>query len=509
MRDRMDRKAFLEKLRTGEKEYDVIVIGGGATGLGIAVDAASRGFSTVLLEKTDFAKGTSSRSTKLAHGGVRYLAQGNIKLVLEALKERGLMRQNAPNMVTNQCFAVPLYQWWEIPFYFIGLKIYDLLSGKRSFGKSQFIRRGKALEAMPGISKSGLKGAILYHDGQFDDALLAVALAKTAVREGALVLNHAEVVEIDKVKDQFVLTVRESLDDSYFTLRSKTLFNATGVFTDDILSMENSSSKPIIAPSQGIHLVVDSSFWRSDWALMIPKTSDGRVLFGVPWNGKVLLGTTDTPVQKPIEEPIALDREIDFILATADHYLDRKPGREDVLSIFAGLRPLVAPREAGKSTKEISRGHKILMSEDKMITIIGGKWTTYRKMAEDAINEAIASGLIEARECRTKNLAIEEIKRPLYDEGKNEGGCSGFELTKGDIRQVIREEMACTIEDVLARRIRILFLDARAAIAMAPIVSEVLQEQLGDQYNAGEDLAHFIKLAESYLVENYNQLDKE
>ncbi|MFT7163955.1 MAG: glycerol-3-phosphate dehydrogenase, partial [Flavobacterium sp.] len=372
-------------------EWDVIVIGGGASGLGTAVDSASRGYKTILVEAVDFAKGTSSRSTKLVHGGVRYLEQGDISLVREALKERGLMAKNAAHLVKNQSFVIPSYNWWGGYFYTIGLTIYDILSGKLSLGKSKYISKKKIIELLPTIKQKGLVNGVLYQDGQFDDSRLAINLAQTAVEKGACVLNYTKVVNLLKDNDDQVtgVQVKNQETGELFDLKGKAVINATGVFTNSIMKLNDTVYKKYIVPSQGIHLVFDKSFLPTDHALMIPKTSDGRVLFAVPWHNKIVVGTTDTVIKSHSIEPIALEKEIDFVLETAQRFLAKKPTRADVLTVYAGLRPLAAPDEEGKSTKEVSRSHKIIVSETGLITITGGKWTTYRKIAEDLIDKAI------------------------------------------------------------------------------------------------------------------------
>ncbi|MBY5957533.1 FAD-dependent oxidoreductase [Membranicola marinus] len=511
----MWRNEMMHRITKADGPVDVVVIGGGATGVGIAVDAASRGYSTVLLERDDFAKGTSSRSTKLVHGGVRYLAQGNVRLVLEALRERGIMRKNAPALVRDLPFVVPAYQWWEIPFYYIGLKLYDLLSGKRSLGRSTYISSSSVEKFLPTIRKKGLKGGIVYYDGQFDDSRMAVSLAKTAEEHGAAVLNYAEVNQIDKDEkaDVFHLKFKDHISDQEIALSAKTVFNATGVYVDDILGMEQEQTRPLIAPSRGAHIVVDGRFLKSRHGIMIPKTSDGRVLFAIPWYDKTLIGTTDAPVEETNKEPQPSDQEINFILETADAYMTPSPKASDIQSVFAGLRPLAAPEESGHKTKEISRGHRVLTSPHGMITIIGGKWTTYRRMAEDAVDEAIKLGRLSEKTCRTDHLPVwvsaldkkyglgEEGNAEVKVESKVEGNeiVVGYPWTAGDVRYMIREEYALTIEDILSRRMRLLVLDADRALKIAPEIGAMLQEELGSEvYDLKADLDAFKALAKKY-----------
>ncbi len=541
----------MNRINSAEGPFDVVVIGGGATGLGIAVDATSRGYSAVLLERDDFAKGTSSRSTKLVHGGVRYLAQGNIRLVLEALRERGIMRKNAPALVRDLPFIVPTYQWWEIPFYYIGLKLYDLLSGKRSLGSSSFISAKKVEEYLPTIRKHGLKGGIVYYDGQFDDSRMAVSLAKTAEELGAVVLNYAEVNRItkDEKSDLFQLSFRDHILGQEIHVSSRNVFNATGVYVDDILGMEKERSRPLIAPSRGAHIVVDKQFLSGHYGLMIPHTSDGRILFAIPWYDKTLIGTTDAPVDRTMKEPRPSAKEIHFILETAAAYMTPAPSEKDIRSVFAGLRPLAAPANPENKTKEISRGHRVLVSPHQMITIIGGKWTTYRKMAEDAVDKAIALGRLPERACQTTSLPLwiseldrrkgmgmiegeaevedkgevkaedkdkdkdkvedkdkdkdkVEVKAEVKVEEQNDDKfiVLGYSWTSEDIRYMIREEYALRIEDILSRRMRLLVLDAEAAIHAAPAVSVILEKELEPgMYNKDEDVKAFLALAKNYV----------
>ncbi|HUS00512.1 MAG TPA: glycerol-3-phosphate dehydrogenase/oxidase, partial [Chitinophagaceae bacterium] len=371
------------------------------------MDAACRGLQTLLLEQSDFAKGTSSRSTKLIHGGVRYLAQGNIKLVFDALRERGILLRNAPHLIKKQLFVISCYTVWEKIKYFIGLKLYDWLSGPLSFGSSRYISTKALLELFPAINNRNLKGGVTYFDGQFDDARLAINLATTASEKGAVVLNYCKVISIkkdnEKIAGVIALDVEENIQ---YHLRSRVIINATGVFVDDILKMDDAQSKPLVRPSQGVHIVVAKSFLEGANSLLIPKTKDGRVLFAVPWHDHILIGTTDTPLDQHSLEPVVLEQEIDFILETLAQYLKITPAKKDILTVFAGLRPLAASQNNEKRTKEISRDHKIIISASGLVTITGGKWTTYRKMAEDTINAAIKKGLLLASASQTKKMRV-------------------------------------------------------------------------------------------------------
>lgn len=497
--------------------------------MGTAVDAASRGFKVVLVEQADFTKATSSRSTKLVHGGVRYLAQGDVGLVIEALRERGLMRKNAPHLVKDQRFIIGNYKWWEKPFYTIGLTVYDILAGKRGLGRSLPMSKKAVIKEIPQIALDKLRGGVVYHDGQFDDSRMGINLMQTAVEQGAVVANYVKVTSLTKNESGKIsgAKVYDELTGKSYTLHAKMIINATGIFVDDLMKMDAPEKDNIVRPSQGVHLVVDKSFLGGDTAIMVPKTSDGRVMFGVPWHNKVVLGTTDTPLKEFVLEPQALEEEIEFILKTAGQYLAKKPKREDVLSVFAGLRPLAAPKNNadGTKTKEISRSHKIVISDSGLMTITGGKWTTYRDMAEDVINKAIAVGKLEHKECNTRELQIHGYKENVdrsnfnYVYGSDIDNIQqlqkedislaeklhpDYDYTASEVVWAVREEMALTVEDVLARRLRALFLDARAAIDMAPKVAAVMAKEMGkdaDWQNA--QINEFIDLAQHYLLVPY------
>ncbi|MEO7924061.1 MAG: glycerol-3-phosphate dehydrogenase/oxidase [Chitinophagaceae bacterium] len=477
-------------------DWDVCIIGGGATGLGTALDAASRGLRTILFEQHDLAKGTSSRSTKLVHGGVRYLQQGNIKLVMEALKERGLLLKNAPHLVHNQQFVVPNYKWWEKPFYGIGLKIYDKMAGKLGLGPSQFLSKEETLKLAPTLDPTGLKGGVMYHDGQFDDARLAISIAQTAARQGAVILNYFPVAGLLKMNQQVCgVWVKDAFTSMEYEVKSKVVINATGVFTDSIMKMDDAKHKNIISPSQGIHLVVDRSFLPGDTAIMIPRTDDGRVLFAVPWHNKIVLGTTDTAVDKISEEPVPQQLEIEFILKHIGRYLSKDPGLDDVKSMFAGLRPLVKAKS--KNTAALSRDHLINVADSGLITITGGKWTTYRRMAEDVIDIAIEKNGLTAKPCSTRELSLttEYSSSPLVEITH----LNHVELVEL-IKRSVEEELCMTIEDFLSRRTRQLLLDAKIALNKAPLVAGLMAKELGKNDNwATEQITNFNKLAENYL----------
>ena len=495
----MNRNEMLATLHE-TTQWDIVIIGGGATGLGCAVDAANRGFKTLLVERFDFAKGTSSRSTKLVHGGVRYLAQGNIKLVMEALRERAYLLRNAPHVTSVMAFVVPAFTWYSKWFYAIGLKMYDLLAGKLSLGKTVVLNRQETAEKLPGLNLEKCKGGILYYDGQFDDARLAIDLAKTAARQGAVLLNYCSAKGLVK-KDNNIsgVCITDEMSGEEITVEAKSVINATGVFADAVMQMDEPEKNNLIAPSQGVHLVIDQRFFPGKNALMIPKTDDGRVLFAVPWHNKVILGTTDTPVQQLEVEPKALDEELDFILHHANRYLQKTITKNDVTSVFAGLRPLIKKLGTG-STSLLSRDHTIVVSKSGLITVSGGKWTTYRKMAEDAVDKAIEVSKLPVKECKTRNLRIvDSFDQPLIKTDENLTGKSAF--TDEQIKYFIMEEIAVTLEDVLARRTRFLFLDAGKALSMAPKVARQMASILNkDQRWIDAQLTSFTKLAKQYLM---------
>lgn len=519
----MNRNNFIQELRKqSDVNWDIIVIGGGATGLGVALDGASRGYKTLLLEQSDFAKATSSRSTKLVHGGVRYMAQGDLLLVMEALHERGLMLKNAPHLTFNQEFVIPVYTLWDALMYTVGLKFYDLLAGRLSMGKSYFINREKTIKRLPLLISKGLKGGVVYHDGQFDDSRMALALAKCCVEKGGLLLNYFKVTGLLKSKEGKIngVTAKDSVSGEEFTLKANLVINATGVFADDIARMDNPQSKPTIRPSQGVHIVLDRSFLQSDSAIMIPKTSDGRVLFAIPWYDEVVIGTTDTPLDAISMEPVALEKEINFILNTAELYLVRPPRRKDILCIFAGLRPLAANPDNPHSTKEVSRRHKITLSPSGLLSIIGGKWTTYRRMAEETIDRGIKSDFLTNKECVTSGLKLTTLPKnypsgrlDIYGESSseiekiiNENPGLGIPMdprlpyTKAEIIWICRNEMPVTIEDVLARRTRALLLNARASKEISTEVAYLMAREMGhDLQWQNEQIESYIELVKNYI----------
>ena len=516
---------MIERVQKREKDWDFIIIGGGATGIGCAVDAAARGYSVLLLEQSDFGKGTSSRSTKLVHGGVRYLAQGNLSLVREALKERGILLKNAPHLVSKQAFVVPAYTYWDKFFYGAGLKTYNILSGKSGFGKSEILSAEQTIERLPNIKKDELHGGILYYDGQFDDTRLLINLAQTAAENDAVLLNYARVFSFNKDANDKIdgVAVSDEISGQIFLAGAKVVINAAGAFCDQIRRMSDRKAENIIAPSQGIHLVFDKKFLPSESAVMIPKTSDGRVLFAIPWHDHAVFGTTDTPIEKPELEPKAQEKEIEFILETAKQYLENPPTRKDILSIFVGIRPLVKSLDA-KNTAALSRDHTIEIDSANLLTITGGKWTTYRAMAEDAINQAAELTDLPEKKCVTEDLKIHafsektteigdlkiygadalEIEKLIYEDSDlNEKLHPKLSYRKAEIVWICRNEMAQTVEDVLARRTRALFLDAKAAIEIAPKVAEIMAKEFEFENPAiwiAEQIQSFNQTAQNYLA---------
>ena len=519
----MNREEMMSRILDRTKPWDMLVVGGGATGVGIAVDAASRGYDVLLVEQSDYGKGTSSRSTKLIHGGVRYLQQGNITLVMEALKERGILRENAPHLVHDLAFIVPNYDWWEAPFYGIGLKIYDLLAGRYGFGPSKILSADETVKRIPTLKTEGLRGGVIYYDGQFDDARLLINLVRTAAEQGATLLNYARVVAfahdgagyLNGAVFEDVETGREH------SVKARVVINATGPFADHLRRMDDPQVSPLIAPSQGIHLVFDKSFLPGSSAIMVPHTQDGRVMFAIPYLGATLVGTTDTPIADISLEPQALPEEIEFILETAGMYLQKTPSRGDILSVFTGIRPLVGAGD-DKRTASLSRDHTIVISNSGLLTIAGGKWTTYRQMAEDCVNHAATLAGLDARSCVTRGLnihgyhkspqkfgvlaiygsdapAIQDLLRAeiSYQERLH----PALPALCGEVLWAVRFEAARTIDDFLARRTRSLFLNAQAAVQAAPKVAALMAAELGySKQWEKEQVSSFRSIGGKYLA---------
>lgn len=521
----MNRELLLSQLESPNKVWDVVIVGGGATGLGCAVDAASRGYSVALFEREDFAKSTSSRSTKLVHGGVRYLQKLEVDLVREALYERGVMKQNAPHLVNDQAFVISNYRWWDNLLYFCGLLFYDILSFGFGYGRSRFITASKVMDYLPTSRRQGLKGGVVYHDGQFDDSRMAINLAQTAVEQGAVVVNYCPVKEImhDEQGKVCGVMAQDSLSGKSYSVKARTVINAAGVFVDEVMQMDDSTMPKMVVPSQGTHIVIDKKFLQSDYAIMVPKTSDGRVLFAVPWHNRVVVGTTDIVSPIAQSEPKPMEQEIDFILSTASLYMNPAPTRKDILSVFAGQRPLAAPKSEGKSSKEVSRSHKVIVSAQDLITITGGKWTSYRRMAQDTIDRAIKMGKLPKRKCVTEALRIHgwrenpDLQDHLYVYGSDRDSIEQLQrsdaalaqtlspncaYTAAEVVWAVRSEMAQTVEDVLARRVRLLFVDAREAIVVAERVARIMaQEMSKDEGWVESQVAAFTAVAENYFVQ--------
>jgi glycerol-3-phosphate dehydrogenase len=518
----MNRSEMMNRLLARNAPWDMVIVGGGATGAGVAVDAASRGYEVLLLEQSDFCKGTSSRSTKLVHGGVRYLEQGNISLVMEALKERGTLRQNAPHLVSDLAFVVPNYDWWEAPFYGVGLKLYNLLAGKYGFGNSQILSREETLARLPTLNPDGLRGGVVYYDGQFDDSRLLINLMQTAAEQGATVLNYVQVTGFAKADDGFVEKVfaRDLESGQELQLGARVVVNATGPFADSVRKMADAAARPMIAPSQGIHLVFNRSFLLGETAIMVPHTSDGRVMFAIPWHGHTLVGTTDTPIPEATLEPVAMDQEIEFILDTAAQYLAHPPLREDVLSVFVGIRPLVKSGDSS-NTSALSRDHTIHIDHSGVLTIAGGKWTTYRNMAEDCVNQAATLARLADSPCITRTLHIHGFhNHPAKFGHLGVYGSDAISIQNlmreqpelaaqlhpdlpyvaAEVVWAVRVEMARKLEDVLARRLRALFLNSRAAVSMANRVARIMAAELGwDAARESAETAAFLEMADSYF----------
>jgi glycerol-3-phosphate dehydrogenase len=510
-----DRRALIDRLRA-EASWDIVVIGGGATGLGTAVDAASRGFSTLLVEADDFARGTSSRSTKLIHGGVRYLAQGNIALVRESLRERAILLRNAPHLVHRLEFLVPAASWAAIAYYGLGLKAYDLLAGSSRLGNSRAVGKLEALRLAPTLEPGRLRGGIVYADGQFDDARFAITLVRTLFDLGGLAINRMSVGRIVKEHGKVAgVEVVDGETGEFSLIRSRVVVNATGVEADAVRALDEPGTAAIMSPSRGSHVVLDRSFLPGEVAVMIPKTDDGRVLFAIPWRNRVLLGTTDTPVERTTREPRPSPAEVDYLLDHAGRYFARKPRIEDVLSTFAGLRPLLGKGSSAR-TSSLSREHAVLVSDSGLVTITGGKWTTYRRMGMDAVDRAVEVAGLERRPSRTEGLKLHgwsrlpfagygsdavELRRlvaehPEWDEFIH----PSLPELKAEVIWAARYELARSVEDVLARRTRGLFLDARASIEAAPVVACLLAAELGrDSIWEAAEVESFRKLALAYL----------
>jgi glycerol-3-phosphate dehydrogenase len=514
----MERRQLIERL--SREAFDILVIGGGATGCGIALDAASRGLRTALVEKQDFSEGTSSRSTKLIHGGVRYLEQaikrldrGQFNLVRDALHERALLLRIAPHLSRRLQLLTPLKRWWEAPYYWVGLMMYDLLSGRASIGRSSYLTRRRSLERYPALRAEGLVGSVAYFDGQFDDSRMNVELALTAIQEGAAAVNHMEATALLKESGRLTgAKLHDGLSGKTLSVRARVVVNAAGPFCDLVRRMDDPACEPMLTTSSGVHIILDSEYAPPDLGMLIPKTEDGRVLFTLPWMGYTLAGTTDSPAPLAEHVPV-LEEEIEYILRHVRLYLDRPLTRADVKSAWSGLRPLVSNPKAG-GTAKLSRDHVIADSAAGLITVTGGKWTTYRKMAQDAVDHAIARGRLAATHaCRTQEILLvgatgyepEAAPRLAAQYGLAEDTARHLQLAYGgraprvaelaaaklgrrlaeghphieaEVVWAVRQEMALTAMDVLARRTRLAFIETRAALAALPRTIELMAKEL-------------------------------
>ncbi|MEX2535204.1 MAG: FAD-dependent oxidoreductase [Trueperaceae bacterium] len=509
----MNRAVAVARLK--RERFDILVVGGGATGTGIALDAATRGLRVALVERSDFSAGTSSRSTKLIHGGVRYLERavkefdrGQLGLVRDALKERAVLLRIAPHLTRPLPLLTPLYGLFEIPYYFAGLKMYDLLAGKANLAPSRFLGRREATERFPMLKSSGLKGGVLYYDGQFDDARMNISLALTATQEGAVVANHLAVSDLVKEGGRVRgVTLQDRLSGESWETAATVVINATGPFADELRLLDDPNAARLLNTSSGIHVVLDKRFSPPETGLLIPQTEDGRVLFLLPWLGHTLIGTTDNPA--PLSAtPQASEDEVNYILRHVRKYFDLPVVEEDVLASWSGLRPLVS--DAGKAgTAGLVRDHLIAVSASRLLTITGGKWTTYRKMALDAVDRAVVVGelrssgpsLTETMPLRggagyRPDAAVElerggldaEVARHLNrsygdqaaevariaDKGYGERLVPGYPHIEAEVLYGAAFEMACTPEDILHRRTRLAFLNEKAAKEALPRVRELL-----------------------------------
>ncbi len=500
MNDSLNRANCLAAVRSQTGPWDIVVVGGGATGVGIALDAASRGYRVALFEQSDFGKGTSSRSTKLIHGGVRYLAQGNVALVREALHERTLLLRNAPGLVHPLGFVIPVRNWAEGFWYRSGIAVYDLLAGPSgTAGRSGWLNLAETRRQLPGLAPQGVSGGVRFFDAQFDDARLLIAIARSAAAHGAVLLNYARVCGFIKDKGDAITGVE--LEDpehpgASIAVEARVVINATGAFTGAVRERVGASNSGLTV-SRGSHVVVDRGFLPSVDALLIPKTSDGRVLFAIPWHNHTLLGTTDIETTETSLEPRPAEDEISFILDTAGAYLAAKPRRSDVRSAWAGIRPLFRGKASGAASR-LSREHALLQDAPRLLTIIGGKWTTWRRMAEDCVDLAASVGGLPARPCRTGDIRLFTASAGL---SSSEAIHPAFPWTRADVTQATGQEMALTVDDVLARRTRILFLNAQAAIDSAARVAHWMAEDLGqDAHWEQSQVDAFTAIAKQYLV---------
>lgn len=523
----MRRYQLIRQIENPEIEWDMIVIGGGATGLGVTLDGALRGYKVAMFEQHDFAKSTSSRSIKLLHSGVRFLKRGDLALVREASLERGRLRRNAPHLVRKVSFVIPNYSRTEVFFHTMAQWVYDLLSwGKLSLGNSTPISTRMTQKYLPTIKQDGLRGGVVYQDAQFDDARLAINIAQSCLEQGATPINYMRVIKIlyDKKKKVSGVVVKDMESDKEYQIKSKCIINATGISVDEILKMDNPEQPKTVKPRQGVHIVLDEKFLQTKHAMMIPSASDDRVLFAVPWYGKIIVGTSGVVRDYYSTNPSVLDKDVDFILETFGKYVTHKPERKDILSIFIGQRPVAANIKEGEKPREISRNHRIRVSKNNLITITGGRWTTYRRMAEDTVDRAIRMGLLPKKVCKSRMFKLHgyklnpNVKSHLHVYGSdmpylkkmidNESMMAAFlhadyKFTVAEVLWAIRKEMARTVEDVLARRVRLLIMDAKAAIETAPVVAQIMADEFGyKQAWIDQQVESFTAYAQKYLLEN-------
>ncbi len=507
---KMNRQTSLDKISTVDT-WDIIIIGGGATGMGIALDATTRGLKTLLVEKGDLANGTSSRSTKLVHGGVRYLKQFHFKLVFEAIKERKIILKNAPHLSSALPFIIPIYSYFNMLYYGIGLFLYEMLAGWESnIGRTTLLSRKSTINNLPFIKTKNLKGGILYYDAQFNDSQLCIDIAATATNNDATIINYFECADFIKSNEKVIgIQGVDRLSQKKYTIKGKNIINATGVFSDTILQMDDPQKSSIIKPSKGVHLVFnDPGKTLTKYALMSPIKQDDRVIFVIPWMGKLLVGTTDTPIEKITTEPAASMEDVAYLLNLYNSLSENKIDKNSVVSMFAGLRPLIKLSDED-ATALISREHSILTSASGIITIAGGKWTTYRKMAEDVMELVIANQKLPNSKCKTEYISVDisAVKNKtiesyiLSDKSLAEKIHPAFSFTKAQVVYAIQHEMAMTIEDVLARRIRLLFLDAKAAIEAAKEVAKIFVNYANkEDEQMKEQMVAFEKIANKYLL---------
>ncbi len=492
-------------------DFDLIIIGGGATGAGIALDASLRGLSVALFEQNDFAEGTSSRSTKLVHGGVRYLEaavkrldKAQYALVKEGLKERKLFLNNARHLADPVELITPIYRWWEVPYVYAGLFLYDLISGKASLGRSKLLSRNKALAHNPAINAAGLKAAVSYYDGAFNDSRMVIALLQSAQANGAKVSNHHQVTALHKEEGKLhAITVEDRLNKERKKYHASVIINATGPFVDTIRQMDDPTCPPLIQASSGIHIIVAPTFLPSNKGIMIPQTSDGRVLFVLPYQGKCLIGTSDNP-SALTEHPEVTDREIGYLLENVNRYFGIKVTPDDVLGRFSGLRPLIIQEDA-ENTAMLVREHIETFSDSGLLTIAGGKWTSYRSMAESAVNMVLQKlgRSLQDHPCQTENYPVigsQDLEKvsslPKYlvqrygdqaakvigiatEENAEERLHPEIEIIKAELLYSIRYEYVRKPLDFIVRRVNLGLTDQKAARDLLHPVSLVLQEELG------------------------------